>query len=70
MPRPPRALPPGDARGSTLVELAIALVVLALGLLAVGQLFPAGSRHQLQSRMRSSASLNVCPHTRIVKRFW
>lgn len=59
MPRPPRALPPRDARGTTLIELAIALVVLALGLLAVGQLFPAGSRHQLQSRMRTNASFYV-----------
>jgi prepilin-type N-terminal cleavage/methylation domain-containing protein len=43
-------------RGTSLIELMIALVVLALGILAVGQLFPAGSRSQLQDRMMSSGS--------------
>jgi len=42
--------------GITLVELMIALVVLSVGLLAVGQMFPAGSRSQNQNRMRSSAN--------------
>lgn len=46
-----------DERGVTLVELMIALVVLTLGILAVGQLFPAGSRSSLQSRMTTMASL-------------
>lgn len=40
-----------DERGVTLVELAIALVLLAVGVLAAGQLMPAASRHQLQDRM-------------------
>ena len=43
-------------RGATLVELMVALVVLALGVLAVAQLFPAGSRSQLRSRMLSTAN--------------
>lgn len=42
--------------GITLVELMIALVVLSVGLLAVGQMFPAGSRSQNQNRMRSTAN--------------
>ena len=47
---------PPDQRGATLVELMVALVVLALGILAVGQLFPAGTRGQLKDRMMTSAS--------------
>jgi prepilin-type N-terminal cleavage/methylation domain-containing protein len=43
-------------RGITLVELMIALVVLALGVLAVGRLFPAGERGQLKDRMTTTAS--------------
>jgi hypothetical protein len=34
----------------------IALVILTLGILAVGHLFPAGSRSQLQSRMTTAAN--------------
>ncbi len=45
----------GD-RGITLVEVLIAIVVLSIGILAVGQLFPAGSRSQLRARMTTSAS--------------
>ena len=43
-------------RGTTLTELMIALVILTVGILSVGQLFPAGSRGQVQSRMTNSAS--------------
>lgn len=43
-------------RGASLIELMIALVVLALGILAVGQLFPAGTRTQLQDRMMSAGN--------------
>jgi hypothetical protein len=39
-----------------MVELMIALVILSLGILAVGQLFPAGSRGQLQDRMLTTAN--------------
>ena len=45
-----------DDRGETLVELMVALVILAIGLLAVNQLFPAGTRSQVRDRMLASAS--------------
>ncbi len=48
-----------DERGSTLIELMIALVMLTIGILAVGQLFPAGSRSQLQARMTTAANYYV-----------
>jgi hypothetical protein len=40
-----------------MIELMIALVVLAIGVLAVAQLFPAGSRGQLKDRMATTGSL-------------
>jgi prepilin-type N-terminal cleavage/methylation domain-containing protein len=43
-------------QGVTLVELMIALVVLAVGVLALAQTFPAGSRSQARDRMFSSAN--------------
>jgi type II secretory pathway pseudopilin PulG len=43
-------------RGTSLAELMIALVVLSIGLLAVAQLFPAGSRSQVQDRMLTTAN--------------
>lgn len=43
-------------RGATLVELMIALVMLSIGILAVGQLFPAGSRSQLQARLTTAGN--------------
>ncbi|HEY2954582.1 MAG TPA: prepilin-type N-terminal cleavage/methylation domain-containing protein [Candidatus Eisenbacteria bacterium] len=43
-------------RGISLLELLIALVVLSIGVLSLSQLFPAGSRSQVQSRMRIEAS--------------
>jgi prepilin-type N-terminal cleavage/methylation domain-containing protein len=43
-------------RGSTLIELMVALVVLSIGLLAVAQLFPAGARSQVQDRMITVAN--------------
>jgi prepilin-type N-terminal cleavage/methylation domain-containing protein len=45
-----------SARGATLVELLVALVVLAIGVLAVAQLFPASSRGQTRDRMRTAGS--------------
>jgi len=45
-----------DQRGVTLIELMMALVVLALGVLAVTQLFPAGAETQLRDRLMSSGS--------------
>ncbi len=43
-------------RGATLIELMMAMVILAIGLLAVNQLFPAGTRAQVRDRLTSSAS--------------
>lgn len=54
--RPQTPTPSRADRGMTLVELMIALVVLSIGVLAIGQLFPSGSRSQLQSRMASNAN--------------
>ena len=42
--------------GSSLVELMIALIVIAIGVLAISQLFPAGSRGQNRERMLSAAN--------------
>ena len=42
--------------GASLIELMIALVILAIGLLAVNQLFPAGARAQVRDRMLATAS--------------
>jgi prepilin-type N-terminal cleavage/methylation domain-containing protein len=39
--------------GATLVELMVALVVISIGLLALGQLFPAGTRGQMRDRLFS-----------------
>ena len=43
-------------RGATLIELMMALVVLSIGLLAVSQLFPAGTRGQVRDRLYSSGN--------------
>ena len=43
-------------RGTTLIELLVALIVLATGVLAVAQLFPAGQGVQLRDRLRTEAS--------------
>jgi prepilin-type N-terminal cleavage/methylation domain-containing protein len=45
----------GGERGVTLVELMITLLVLAIGLLAVSQLFPAGTRNQQRDRLMTLA---------------
>ena len=47
---------PVPERGMSLVELLIALVVLAFGILAVGRLFPAGARSQVQDRLLIGAN--------------
>ena len=47
---------PALERGATLIELMLALIILAIGLLAVNQLFPAGTRAQVRDRMLASAS--------------
>ena len=43
-------------RGSSLLEMMVALTVMAVGVLAVAQLFPAGSRAQVRDRLRTEAS--------------
>lgn len=43
-------------QGMSLVELCISLMVLAVGILAVGRLFPAGARSQAQDRLLISAN--------------
>jgi len=47
---------PDPERGMSLVELLIALVVLSVGILAVGGMFPAGARSQAQDRLVISAN--------------
>ena len=47
---------PNSERGMSLVELLIALVVLSIGILAVGGMFPAGARSQAQDRLLISAN--------------
>ena len=42
--------------GATLVELMMALVVLSIGLLALSQLFPAGTRGQVRDHLYTSAN--------------
>ena len=43
-------------RGFTLIELMIALIVLSLGVLALGHLFPQGEQSQLKDRMIATAN--------------
>jgi prepilin-type N-terminal cleavage/methylation domain-containing protein len=46
---------PQSQRGVTLIELMVTLVVLSVGLLAVSQLFPAGTRTQQRDRLMTAA---------------
>jgi prepilin-type N-terminal cleavage/methylation domain-containing protein len=43
-------------QGVTLIELMMALVILSVGLMAVSQLFPEGTRGQIRDRLFSSAN--------------
>ena len=45
-----------DDRGFTLVEMLIAIIVLAVGILAVGRMFPAGTRAQVQDHLLTGAN--------------
>ena len=47
---------PRSERGASMIELMIALVVLALGVLAVAQLFPAGTRGQMRDRLATTGT--------------
>lgn len=49
-------------RGVSVIELMVALVVLAVGILAVGQLFPAGTRAQQKDKMFTTANLLANEH--------
>ena len=42
--------------GIMLIELLVALMVLAVGILAVGSLFPSGTRNQLADRMLTNSN--------------
>jgi type IV pilus assembly protein PilV len=53
---PPAVPARRSERGATLIELMISLVVLALGILAVVRLFPAGARSQLGDQMLTSGN--------------
>lgn len=48
--------PTNAERGTTLIEVLIALIVLTVGLIAVAQLFPAGARAQVQDHLLSGAN--------------
>jgi len=52
----PQNRAPSMERGTSLLELMVALTLLAIGVLAVAQLFPAGSRYQVRDRLRTEAS--------------
>jgi Tfp pilus assembly protein PilV len=43
-------------RGTSLVEVMIALIVMSIGILAVARLFPTGARSQVQDRLTLGAS--------------
>jgi prepilin-type N-terminal cleavage/methylation domain-containing protein len=47
---------PSPPRGMTLIEVMIALVVLSVGILAVGRMFPSGSRAQVQDHLVTAAN--------------
>jgi Tfp pilus assembly protein PilV len=49
-------LPHRAESGISLVEVMIALIVLAFGVLAVGRMFPAGSRAQVQDHLLTGAN--------------
>jgi prepilin-type N-terminal cleavage/methylation domain-containing protein len=48
--------PCAGERGITLIEVLIALVVLSVGIMAIGGIFPAATRTQLQTRSLGAAS--------------
>ena len=43
-------------RGTTLIEVMFALIVLAIGIVAVARVFPSAARSQLKSRMLTSGT--------------
>jgi len=51
-----RPTPQATERGMSLIELMIALIVLAVGILAVGRMFPTGARATAQDRLLIGAN--------------
>ena len=45
----------GSNRGFTIVEVMIALVLLAVGILVIARAFPVGQRHSTEDRLRTQA---------------
>lgn len=56
MPRPFASHHGPNQRGITLVEVLVALIVLSLGIMAVGGIFPTATRTGIQSRSMSAAN--------------
>ena len=55
--RTPAVTPPtASQRGTSLVEVAIALVILTIGIVAVAKMFPSAARSQLKSRMLTAGT--------------
>lgn len=50
---------PCRERGATLIELLVALVLMAIGILAVSQLFPTGTRSQQKDEKSTAAHLHA-----------
>ena len=46
----------GRERGFSMIEVLIALIVMAIGIFSVAQMFPAGSRGQVQDRLTIGAN--------------
>ena len=46
-----------DERGASLVEMLVALVILAVGLLAVARVFPVGSRQQVRDKLVTAGAI-------------
>jgi len=47
---------PRSERGTTLIEVAIALIILTVGIVAVAKMFPSAARSQVRSRMLTSGT--------------
>jgi type IV pilus assembly protein PilV len=47
---------PKNERGTTLIEVAIALIILTVGIVAVAKMFPSAARSQVRSRMLTSGT--------------
>jgi type IV pilus modification protein PilV len=54
-PRPQGFRGPVDSSGLTLVEVLIALIVLALGVLGLAKIMPVGTRSEVAARMQTTA---------------